>query len=208
MLTNQSQSGPQSGRSTRDASSMSEDSGFSTPGGSSVGSPVFFEDRLSEHGKLSPHQTDELAYESHHSPPDVLAMGHVPVSSNRMEPVDNMKSLPHKLRFKSPNGGECDNPGDRQSPVLPAVGQRFHRLSGTTEGAGYWTPQDREDPRKVMPPQQEAVHELQPQCEPKRISIPSREQHAEVSAQLSQRGSGPAQKALLRAVAHQNELRL
>lgn len=154
MLTNQSQRGPQSGRSTRDASSMSEDSGFSTPGGSSVGSPVFFEDRLSEHGKLSPHQTDELAYESHHSPPDVLAMGHVPVSSNRMEPVDNMKSLPHKLRFKSPNGGECDNPGDRQSPVLPAVGQRFHRLSGTTEGAGYWTPQDREDPRKVMPPQQ------------------------------------------------------
>ncbi len=77
------------------------------------------------------------------------------MSSNRMEPVDSMKSLPHKLRFKSPGGGECDNPGDRQSHVLPAVGQRVHSLSRTTEGAGYWTPQDGEDPRKVMPPQQQ-----------------------------------------------------
>uniref|UniRef100_A0A8C1TBM3 Nuclear factor, interleukin 3 regulated, member 6 n=1 Tax=Cyprinus carpio TaxID=7962 RepID=A0A8C1TBM3_CYPCA len=155
MLINQSQSGPQSGRSIRDASSMSEDSGFSTPEGSSVGSPVFFEDRLSEHEKLSLHQTDELGYESHHSPTDVLAMGHVPMPSNRMEPVDGMKSLPHKLRFKSPGSAECDNPGDRQSPVLPTVGPRVHSLSGTTEGVGYWTPQDGEDARKVMPPQQQ-----------------------------------------------------
>ncbi|KAK2916806.1 hypothetical protein Q8A67_001180 [Cirrhinus molitorella] len=151
MLSNQSQSGPQSGRSIRDTSSMSEDSGFSTPGGSSVGSPVFFED----HGKLSPHQADELVYESHHSPPDVLAMGHVTMSSNRMESVDGMKSLPHKLRFKSPGAGECDNLGDRQSPVLPAVAPRVHSLSGTPEGTGYWTPQDGEDARKVMPPQQQ-----------------------------------------------------
>lgn len=154
MLSNQSQGGPQSGRSIRDTSSMSEDSGFSTPGGSSVGSPVFFEDRLSDHGKLSPHQADELGYDSHHSPPDVLAMGHVPMSSNRMESVDGMKSLPHKLRFKSPGGGECDHLGDRQSPVLTTVGPRVHNLSGTTEGAGYWTPQD-EDTRKVMPQQQQ-----------------------------------------------------
>ncbi|XP_018922893.1 nuclear factor interleukin-3-regulated protein-like [Cyprinus carpio] len=155
VLSNQSQSGPQSGRSIRDTSSMSEDSGFSTPGGSSVGSPVFFEDRLSDHGKLSPHQADELGYESHHSSADVLATGHITMSSNRMESVDSMKSLPHKLRFKSPGGGECDNPGDRQSPVLPTVGPRVHNLLGTTEGAGYWTPQDGEDTRKVMPLQQQ-----------------------------------------------------
>lgn len=152
MLSNQSpaQSGPQSGRSIRDTSSMSEDSGFSTPGGSSVGSPVFFEDRLSDHGKLSPHQADELGYESHHSPNDVLAMGHVPMSSNRMEPMDGMKSLPHKLRFKCPGSGECDNPGDRHSPVLPAGGARGHSI--LSEGTGYWTQQEAEDTRKVTPP--------------------------------------------------------
>lgn len=162
MLSNQSpaQSGPQSGRSIRDTSSMSEDSGFSTPGGSSVGSPVFFEDRLSDHGKLSPHQADELGYESHHSPTDVLAMGHVPMSSNRMESMDGMKSLPHKLRFKCPGGGEYDNPGDRQSPVLPTVGARGHSLSGTSEGAGYWAQQDGEDTRKVTPPQQQQQHRI------------------------------------------------
>lgn len=150
MLSN-AQSGQQSGRSIRDISSTSEDSGFSTPSGSSVGSPVFFEDRLSDHGKLSPHQADELGYESHHSPTDVLAMGHVPMPSNRMESMDSLRSLPHKLRFKSPGGGECDNLGERQSPVLP----RVHSLSGTSEGAGYWTQQEGEDTRKVTPlPQQ------------------------------------------------------
>ncbi|XP_026069815.1 uncharacterized protein nfil3-6 [Carassius auratus] len=154
VLSNQSQSGPQSGRSIRDTS-MSEDSGFSTPGGSSVGSPVFFEDRLSDHGKLSPHRADELCYESHHSSADVLTTGHLTMPSNRMESVDSMKSLPHKLRFKSPGGGECDNTGDRQSPVLPTVGPRVHNLSGSTEGAGYWTPPDGEDTRKVMPLQQQ-----------------------------------------------------
>ncbi|XP_051988303.1 nuclear factor interleukin-3-regulated protein-like [Xyrauchen texanus] len=149
------QCGAQAGRVLRDASSMSEDSGFSTPGGSSVGSPVFFEDRLSDHGKLSPHRADELGYEYHHSPntDGALVVGHVTVSSSRMESVDGMRSLPHKLRFKSPGSGEGDNPGDRQSPILPVGSTRVHGLSGASEVSGFWPQQDGEETRKVMPQQ-------------------------------------------------------
>ncbi|XP_016120760.1 nuclear factor interleukin-3-regulated protein-like [Sinocyclocheilus grahami] len=189
--SNQSQSGPQSGRSIRDTISMSEDSGFSTPGGSSVGSPVFFEDRLSDHGKLSPHQADELGYESHHSSADVLATGQLTMSSNRMESVDSMKSLPHKLRFKSPGGGECDNPGDRQSPVLPAVGPRVHNLPGTTEGAGYWTPQDREDARKVMPLQQQQYRNYSHNVNPSESQYQA--ENSMLKSQLSSLGEEVAQ---------------
>ncbi|KAI7803657.1 nuclear factor, interleukin 3 regulated, member 6 [Triplophysa rosa] len=144
-------SGPQSGRGLRDTGSMSEDSGFSTPSGSSVGSPVYFEDRLGDHGKLSPHRADELGYESNHSPntDGHGAVGHVPLYS-RVEPVESMKSLPHKLRFKSAGGGEADNPGGRQSPVLPVVGARVPVPSGANEVAGYWAQQDGEDTRRVM----------------------------------------------------------
>lgn len=127
---------PQSGRGLRDANSMSEDSGFSTPGGSSVGSPVFFEDRLSDHGKLSPHRADELGYESNHSP--------------NYGPVDAMRSLPHKLRFKSPGSGEGDHPGGRQSPVLSVVGARVPVPSAPNEVPGYWAQQDGDDPRRAM----------------------------------------------------------
>ncbi|XP_051572615.1 nuclear factor interleukin-3-regulated protein-like [Myxocyprinus asiaticus] len=149
------QSGAQSGRGNRETSSMSEDSGFSTPGGSSVGSPVFFEDRLSDHGKLSPHRADELGYEYHHSlnTDGALAVGHVTMSSSRMESVEGIRCLPHKLRFKSPGNGEGDNPGDRQSPVLPVGVARVHSLSGTSEGSGCWPQQDGEETRKVMPQQ-------------------------------------------------------
>ncbi|XP_051570166.1 nuclear factor interleukin-3-regulated protein-like [Myxocyprinus asiaticus] len=149
------QGGAQSGRGIRDTSSMSEDSGFSTPGGSSVGSPVFFEDRLSDHGKLSPHRADELGYEYHHSPntDGALAVGHVTMSSSRMESVEGMRSLPHKLRFKSPGCGEGDSPGDRQSPVLPVGSTRVHSLSGASEVSGFWPQQDGEETRKVMPQQ-------------------------------------------------------
>lgn len=150
MPSNQSptQSAPPSSRSIRDTSSMSEDSGFSTPGGSSVGSPVFFEDRLSDHGKLSPHRADELCYESHHSPSDLLAVGNHNMPSTRLESMDGMKSLPHKLRFKSPGGGDCENLGERQSAAIPMANARVH--SYTHEGAGYWTPHDGEDARKVI----------------------------------------------------------
>ncbi|XP_072299706.1 nuclear factor, interleukin 3 regulated, member 6 [Eucyclogobius newberryi] len=91
-------------RANREAGSMSEDSGFSTPGGSSVGSPVFFDDRMSDHEKLSPHRGEEIGYELHHSPSEVH---HSPVvSAAKMDQADTLRNLPHKLRFKTPGTGD------------------------------------------------------------------------------------------------------
>lgn len=154
---NSAQAVPQMGRGIRDTGSMSEDSGFSTPGGSSVGSPVFFEDRLSDHGKLSPNRAEELGYEYHHSPvPDSLGVqgstGHGSMASSRGESVEGMKSLPHKLRFKCPGSGEGENPSDRRSPMQPMGGRdgpRNHFPLGVSEGPRYWQ-QEGEEARKMI----------------------------------------------------------
>lgn len=139
-------------RSPREAGNLSEDSGFSTPGGSSVGSPIFFEDRPGEHGKFSPHRPEELGYDLHHFPADV----HHPaaLSAGRLEQVETMKNLPHKLRFKTPGSSEgadgpCEN---RQSPVLPAAAPDMAK--GPSRGdaelcAGSWLQQlEGEESRK------------------------------------------------------------
>ncbi|XP_017561120.1 nuclear factor, interleukin 3 regulated, member 6 isoform X1 [Pygocentrus nattereri] len=154
---NSAQAVPHMGRGIRDAGSISEDSGFSTPGGSSVGSPVFFEDRLSDHGKLSPNRAEELGYEYHHSPaPDTLgaqgSTGHISMTSSRGDPVEGMKSLPHKLRFKCPGSGDGENPNDQRSPVQSMGGRdgpRNHFPSGAGEGARYWQ-QEGDEARKML----------------------------------------------------------
>lgn len=160
---NSAQTVPHMARGIRDTGSMSEDSGFSTPGGSSVGSPVFFEDRLSDHGKLSPNSADELAsYDYHHSP-DLLGMpgstGHVSVAPGRGgESVEGMKSLPHKLRFKCPGSSDNETHSEPQRSQLQPMGgrdaPRNHYPLGTStsisEGARYW-PQEGEEPRKTLP---------------------------------------------------------
>ncbi|KAM9394238.1 nuclear factor, interleukin 3 regulated, member 6 [Pholidichthys leucotaenia] len=129
------QMGHMMSRVSRDGGNVSEDSGFSTPGGSSVGSPIFFEDRLSDHGKLSPHRAEELGYEDIHH-----AMG-------RQEHADVMKTLPHKLRFKVPGSGDGgdavgDNSTIRRSPVLSfpvreAQKETVKGLSAGEPGAGH-----------------------------------------------------------------------
>lgn len=141
------QTGQLSTRGSRDAGNMSEDSGFSTPGGSSVGSPIFFEDRLSDHGKLSPHRAEELGYDLHHSPADVIHTAGI--SAGKLDQAEAMKNLPHKLRFKTPGSGDtCDAAGDnssaRRSPVLTTAGRDGPReapkgLSGAEMGAGHYT---------------------------------------------------------------------
>lgn len=132
------QSNQTSSRGSRDAGNMSEDSGFSTPGGSSVGSPIFFEDRLSDHGKLSPHRAEELAYDLHHSPADVHHTGGKP------DQAEAMKNLPHKLRFKVPGSGDAgEAAGDNGSARRSRDGPRetVKGLSGGGEaGAGHWLP--------------------------------------------------------------------
>lgn len=119
-----SQTGQLSMRGNRDAGNLSEDSGFSTPGGSSVGSPIFFEDRLSDHGKLSPHMAEELSYDLHHSPADVSHTA--ALSGARLDQAETLKNLPHKLRFKTPcNGDGADAAGEnsRRSPILSMAGR-------------------------------------------------------------------------------------
>lgn len=149
----------QVGRGIRDNGSMSEDSGFSTPGGSSVGSPVFFEDRLSDHGKLSPNRSDELGCEYHHSSaPDTLvaqvSTGHTSVASGNGDSVEGMKSLPHKLRFKCPGSGDSENSSERRSPVQHTGGRensRIHFSFGMGEGARLWSQHEEDESRKMLP---------------------------------------------------------
>lgn len=133
--TGSSHVGQVSAHGCRDAGNQSEDSGFSTPGGSSVGSPVFFED----HGKLSPHRTEELSYDLYHSPPDIH------LSATKLDHADTMKNLPHKLRFKMPGNGDGGN-GAADSRCSPATlapvgreGQRdIIRGQGETGDGGSW----------------------------------------------------------------------
>lgn len=148
------QSAQLSVRGCRDAGNMSEDSGFSTPAGSSVGSPIFFEDRMSDHGKLSP-QREELSYELHHSPSDVhghhvaAAATTTALFSLKPDTADAMKNLPHKLRFKMPGCGESgeaaagDANGTRRSPSLfvgPRETLKGQGVDGSDAGAGHTGP--------------------------------------------------------------------
>ncbi|XP_035852789.1 uncharacterized protein LOC116046748 [Sander lucioperca] len=153
-LSTSSSSHPNSARVSRDACNMSEDSGFSTPGGSSVGSPIFFEDRLSDHEKLSPHRAEELGYELNHSP--AVDVHHGP-TGGKLDHAEAMKNLPHKLRFKTAGCGDTfDAAGDhvsaRHSPALFAAGQDGLRDARKGLSAGEsvsWLQQlEGEEPRK------------------------------------------------------------
>lgn len=134
-------------RGSRDAGNMSEDSGFSTPGGSSVGSPIFFEDRQSDHGKLSPHRAEELGYDLHHCSTDVLHTTGLP--AGKLDQAEAMKNLPHKLRFKTPGSGDTgdaagENSSARHSPSLTTAGREGPRdlpkgLSEAETGTGHYT---------------------------------------------------------------------
>ncbi|KAK2829329.1 hypothetical protein Q7C36_017319 [Tachysurus vachellii] len=147
------------GRGIRENGNMSEDSGFSTPGGSSVGSPVFFEDRLSDHGKLSPNRSDELGCEYHHSPaPDIVVaqvpIGHTSIAHGSVDSVEGMKSLPHKLRFKCPGSSESENQSERRSPLEHTGGRenpRNHFAFGMNEGARLWSQHEGDESRKMLP---------------------------------------------------------
>lgn len=116
----------QSTRGSRDTGNVSEDSGFSTP---SVGSPIFFDDRLSDHGKLSPHQAVEEEEAScfnslHHPHPSSDVFQTVAGK----DPAEVVKNLPHKLRFKTPGGSGgngsdvADDSVTRRSPSLSPAG--------------------------------------------------------------------------------------
>lgn len=121
------QGGPLASRVIRETGNLSEDSGFSTPGGSSVGSPVFFDDRLSDHEKLSPRRGEEAGYELHHSPSELHHSTVLSVPKVDHHP-DTLRNLPHKLRFKTSGGGEGTehHTGDSLSKGHVDYGQWAH----------------------------------------------------------------------------------
>ncbi|XP_061080696.1 nuclear factor, interleukin 3 regulated, member 6 [Conger conger] len=101
-----------------DGGSLSEDSWFPAPGRSGAGSPVYF----GEHGRPRP--------ESHPCPVEEQTPGGTGL---RGDPAEGLKSLPHKLRFKSlvgRDGGSAPGGSRRQSPT-GAPGARGARL-------GHW----------------------------------------------------------------------
>ncbi|XP_077185914.1 uncharacterized protein LOC143833692 [Paroedura picta] len=89
----------------------SEDSGFSTPGSSSMGSPVFFEERdRAEEGIL---------YDGPCLVPDPAEDGPDLGRASRYEAGESVKGLPHKLRFKMAGGSE-DMAGEPLGPYPPS----------------------------------------------------------------------------------------
>lgn len=97
--------GPLSGHS------VSEESGISTSCSSNMGSPVFFDDTLSDRGGPSPRELleEQQSYDSHISPLEVNEGPFI----NRQDSPEGLRSLPHKLRFKGPSGS---NEGGEMSP--------------------------------------------------------------------------------------------
>ncbi|KAJ8345151.1 hypothetical protein SKAU_G00293440 [Synaphobranchus kaupii] len=97
--------------------------------GSSVGSPVFFDDRhVSEHGKPR--------FEPHPCPTEGETLGgDAPRgASRRPDSVEGMKSLPHKLRFKTQGARDSSGTvgGDsRRSPTHPMGARDIPRESIT-----------------------------------------------------------------------------
>lgn len=96
-----------------EAGTSSEDSGFSTPGSSSMGSPVFFEDRdRAEEGSI---------YDGPCLVPDAAGEGADLSRVSRYDSGESVKGLPHKLRFKMTGGAEEMNgePPGHYPPSLP-----------------------------------------------------------------------------------------
>lgn len=190
------QTGHLSTKASREAGNISEDSGFSTPGGSSVGSPIFFEDRLSDHGKLSPHRAEELGYDLHHSPADVTAGPTV----GKLDHTEPMKNLPHKLRFKTPGCGDAvdaagDNSSARRSPALSTAGREAQReslkgLSGVETAAGHcagsWLQQlEGEEGRKGRQSPQYNAYSVQPPATQGQAEVQYKHENTHLKSQLN-----------------------
>lgn len=93
--------------------SISEESGVSTSCNSNMGSPVFFDDTLSERSGPSPKGLveEQQGYDSHVSTLEASEGQYV---NNKQDSPESLRSLPHKLRFKGPGGG---SDGGELSPL-------------------------------------------------------------------------------------------
>ncbi|KAK7144303.1 hypothetical protein R3I94_010653 [Phoxinus phoxinus] len=99
--------------------------GFFIPGGSSIGSPELSDDAVGEHTSIGPYRGDE-------QPGRIAEVDTNSLVSGWQE--NNMKGLPHKLRFKTPcriEGAEVEN--------LSSVVQSQSTTSGCEQTEGFWT---------------------------------------------------------------------
>lgn len=123
--------------------SGSQETGVVTSCGSNVGSPVFFDDTLGESGRPSPRDVTEeqQCCESQYL--------------SRQDSSEGLRSLPHKLRFKSPgggsNGGEISASPDSRNSGLPIamvgpnIQMRNHQQvgwDGQVESQASWSRED------------------------------------------------------------------
>ncbi|XP_031140485.1 nuclear factor interleukin-3-regulated protein-like [Sander lucioperca] len=103
--------------------SVSEESAVSTSCSSDVGSPVFFDDTLSERGGPSPRELveEQQGYDSHICHLENNESQYV----NRLDSPQSLRSLPHKLRFKGPagcsDGGETSPSSDTRTSGPPVA---------------------------------------------------------------------------------------
>ncbi|XP_037621577.1 NFIL3 like protein-like [Sebastes umbrosus] len=130
--------------------SVSEESGVSTSCSSNMGSPVFFDDTLSERGGPSPRELveEQRGYDSHICPPEANESHYI----NRQDSPEGLRSLPHKLRFKGPagcsDGGETSPASDTRhsgppvATVWPNIQVKNHQQAGwdsRTESQAPWS---------------------------------------------------------------------
>ncbi|XP_078285480.1 nuclear factor, interleukin 3 regulated, member 6 [Rhinoraja longicauda] len=141
--------GASPGPDQQESTMVSEDSGISTPGSSNVGSPVFFEDHLSDQGKFSPNREDHLEGRLS-SPSDGEAdLGRAGEGASErptrsQELTELIRCLPHKLRFKMGAGAEDNNEVDSRLRMFQtSVGNRTvceqQASQGREPGQGCYT---------------------------------------------------------------------
>lgn len=106
------------------AGSVSEESGISTSCCSNMGSPAFLDNTFSDHSRPSSKELmeEQQSYDSHLCTLDVGEGQRV-----RQVSAQALRSLPHKLRFKVPNGGNDGGeapPSDtrQRCPPIATVG--------------------------------------------------------------------------------------
>ncbi|XP_058496649.1 uncharacterized protein LOC131467005 [Solea solea] len=144
--------------------SASEESGV-TSGSSNMGSPMFFEDTLSERGGPSPKELVEepQGFESHICPLEVNEAPYV----HKQDSAEGLRSLPHKLRFKGPGG--CSDGGEMSpsavnrnteppvATVVPSVQVKSHQQAGWDSRAESQTLWSREEASPGLRPQYQTL---------------------------------------------------
>lgn len=128
--------------------SAADESGVSASCCSGVSSPAYFDGPVSMRGEPSPPEAVEeqqQGFNPHICPPDAVDSQY----ATRQDSPEGMKSLPHKLRFKSPGGcGEAGDPSpnsDGKHPVttvdlnIQVRTQQQVRWDGQNESQAPWS---------------------------------------------------------------------